>query len=109
MMNNINIPRQSLPNIKNEKINIDTDNENIRRYIVRRYDDKFFEVTQDTYNRVKNNPFFEVLILNWYIKGTKDFVREQNTKELQRGEQKLKGIKRVIVNPLQFYINDIRK
>lgn len=106
MMNNINIPKQPLPDISNEKITVDSSKKVIRRYIVRRFDNKFFEVTQKTYNRVKKNPFFDTLIINWYIKGRKEFVREQNEDELERAEKRLQGIKRIIVNPLQFYIND---
>jgi len=106
MNNNIKIPNQPLPDISNEKIIVDSGSESIRRYIVKRYDSMFFEVTKKTYDRVKNNPFFETLIINWYIKGTKEFVRTQNENELSRANKKLQGIKRIVVNPLQFYIND---
>lgn len=106
MKNNINIPNQPIVNVQNERIEVNTSSDTFRRYIVKKYDGTIYEVNKSTYNKVKNNPFFEVLILNWYIRGTKEFVRSQNRKELERANNRLNGIKRIIVNPLQFYIND---
>lgn len=106
MSREVNIPKQQILPLENERIVVNTSENRFRRYIVRRYDGQFYEVTKGTYDRAKNNPFFEVLVLNWYIRGTKEFVRTQNQKELDRAEKRLRGIKRIIVNPLQFYIND---
>jgi len=43
------------------------------------------------------------LIINWYIRGTRDFVRTQNVKELRSAERVITGIQRLVVNPLQLY------
>lgn len=108
MKDKVNIPKQNLPPIRNEKITPNTDGNSFRRYIVRKFDGTFYEVNKNTYDSVKRNPFFDNLILNWYIRGTETFVRRQNQKELDEATKRLQGIKRVVINPLQFYINDNR-
>jgi len=99
----VNIPKQRLPEVRFQKIEYNLSGNSIRRYIVRRYDGKFTEVSQRDYNRYKNNPYFEKVIIKWYIRGTEDFVRTSNQKELDKAEEKINGIKNLIVNPLQLY------
>lgn len=100
---NVNIPKQPLPEVRFQKIEYNLSGDSLRRYIVRRYDGKFTEVSQRDYNRYKDNPYFEKVIIKWYIRGTEDFVRSSNQKELDKAEQKINGIKNLIVNPLQLY------
>jgi hypothetical protein len=99
----VNIPKQPLPEVRFQKIEYNLSDDSLRRYIVRRYDGKFTEVSQRDYNRYKDNPYFEKVIIKWYIRGTEDFVRTSNQKELDKAEQKINGIKNLIVNPLQLY------
>ena len=91
----------------NQKIVPNANGTTFKRYIVKRYDGRFYEVDRKTYDNIKRSSFFESLILIWYIRGTKDFVRNKNIDELERAEKRLKGVKGIIVNPLQFYIDDI--
>jgi len=102
-MDNIRITRQKYPEVVNEKIEYDLSSNSINRFFVRRVDGKVGELSKQKYNRYKDNPYFEKVIIKWYIRGTEDFVRSSNQKELDKAEQKINGIKNLIVNPLQLY------
>lgn len=103
MMNNINIGNQPILDVVNEKITYNLVGDSISRYFVKRYDGKFTELSKTKYEQYKDNPFFEKVIIKWYIRGTQDFVRQNNQKELARAERRLTGIQNLIVNPLQLY------
>lgn len=99
----INIPRQTLPPIVEQQIDYQLVGDKIKRYFVKRYDGKFAEVTKNDYTKYRNNPYFEKVILTWYIRGTEDFVRTNNQRQIDLGEQQIKGIRKLVVNPLQLY------
>ena len=103
IMSDINIPRQNLPIVDTKKINYQLDGNVIRRYFVKRVDGKFTEVDENLFSQYRNNPYFENVIINWYIRGTEDFVKTQNIKELNETDLTIKGIRKLIVNPLQLY------
>jgi len=103
IMGDINIPRQNLPSVDTKKINYQLDGNVIRRYFVKRVDGKFTEVDENLFSQYRNNPYFENVIINWYIRGTEDFVKTQNIKELNETDLTIKGIRKLIVNPLQLY------
>jgi len=99
----INIPRQTLPPIVEQQIDYQLSGNTVRRYFVRRFDGKFAEVTKTDYTKYSNNPYFEKVILTWYIRGTEDFVRTNNQTQIDLGEQRIQGIRKLVVNPLQLY------
>lgn len=102
-MDNIRIRQQDYPDVVNEKIEYNLSNDSVNRFFVRRVDGKVGESSKQKFNRYKDNPYFEKVIIKWYIRGTEDFVRTSNQKELDKAEQKINGIKNLIVNPLQLY------
>lgn len=102
-MNLPKIPKQSLPILKNERIVFDHSLEKIRRYFAVKYSGEVYEITQQTYNSVRTNPFFDFLIINWYIRGNEEFVRTQNINEIKRGSMKISNLSSILVNTSQFY------
>lgn len=102
-MSNVNISNQPILDIVNEKITYNLSGQSVSRYFVRRYDNKVTELSKTKYEQYKDNPFFEKLIIKWYIRGTQEFVRENNLSELARAERRMTGIQKLIVNPLQLY------
>ena len=102
-MKKVDIPIQPYLEVNNEKINYRFEENFVSRYFIRRIDGKVTELNKQNYNRYKDNPYFEKVIIKWYIRGTEEFVRSSNEKELDKAEQKIRGIKNLIVNPLQLY------
>jgi hypothetical protein len=98
--------KQNIPPLVQKRIQYDLTNTKVKRYIVQRFDKKLVEVSQQEFDIYKNNNYFKKVIINWYIKGTREFVRNQNIESLNRAEQQFKGIKNLIVNPLQLYQGD---
>jgi hypothetical protein len=105
-MSDIKVRYNPIPNISNERIIINTQESFINRYLLFRFDNTVYEVNKRTYDRVKSSSYFEPLIIIWYIRGTKEFVREKNRIEIDRASKKYPLIKKTIVNLLQFYQDD---
>lgn len=103
MSNGIQIPQQPYLEVTNRVIQYNLVGDKILRYFVKRYDGKVGEVSKQDFQQYRTNPFFDKLIINWYIRGTRDFVRTQNVKELRSAERVITGIQRLVVNPLQLY------
>lgn len=106
-MTSINIPLQILPEVTNKKIEYKTTDSYILRYFIKRVDGKFTEVAKSEFSQYKNNPYFEKVIIKWYIRGTRNFVISQNTNEINLADERIKGIRNLIVNPLQLYQGEI--
>jgi hypothetical protein len=97
------IAKQPIIEIVNEKLNYDVSGDYVNRYFVRRFDNNIGEISKQNYQNLRENPFFVKLIIKWYIRGSRDFVRTSNQSELDRAEKQIPGIKKIIVNPLQLY------
>lgn len=102
----INVPRKTIPKLKNERIVVDTNKDIIRRYFALRYDGQFYEITKQTYQSVKDSPFFDFVLINWYIRGTEQFVVSQNRKQVDQASIKIPRISSVLVNLKQYYVDD---
>jgi hypothetical protein len=103
MSNGIQIAEQPYLEVTNRAIQYNLVGDKILRYFVKRYDGKIGEVSKQDFQQYRTNPFFDKLIINWYIRGTRDFVQTQNIKELRSAETVITGIQRLVVNPLQLY------
>lgn len=106
MLIDMNIPLQNIPNISNETITFDKSATSIRRFFVLKYTGELYEVNRPSYDLASESPFFDTLIINWYIRGTVNFVRDQNRGEIDRASKRITNISKLLVNLLQFYQND---
>ena len=101
------IRKINIPEIVYKKIEPTNLSENfIRRYFIRRYDGKIAEVNTSDFAIYRDSPFFEKLIMNWYIRGSREFVRSKNETEISIANGTFNGISALLVNPLQFYQSD---
>lgn len=86
----------------------------INRYFVQKINDlTITEVNKDKYNEV-SSAYYNKLNLKWIVSGSKDNVyknkilqrigvKEQNIKILNNNENKMKGLKTYLNNPLEFW------
>lgn len=86
----------------------------INRYFVQKINDLIItEVNKDRYNKIYTN-YFNKLVIQWVISGPKTNqyknnildrkgVQEQNIKTLVENENKMKGLKTYLNNPLEFW------
>lgn len=95
----------------------------ITRYFAKRLprSSDIYEISESQYSLVKNNPSYQALQLIWIIRGAVESsvkpltsiggttnlkgVAEKNAAIVELYEQKLPGLKRLLANPLEFYIS----
>lgn len=108
------IPETFLPN-PNES---DYEVSKISRYFLQKSNDKsspVFEVSFDTYNEFKTNPFWSNVELEWRIKGemepvvnqkgmiTDVGVRNFNLNQIAKFQKTIPPLRSYLINPTQFY------
>ena len=110
----VNIPQTIVPNPNNDDYKIGF----IVRYFVQKRNDEnahIFEVNQNEYQKLKNNPHWKVMDLKWRIKGPQTAtykmdgniddkgVMNSNKAAITRASYSLKNIALYLPNILQFY------
>jgi hypothetical protein len=110
----VNIPQTIVPNPNNDDYKIGF----IVRYFVQKTNDEnahIFEVNQNEYQKLKNNPHWKVMDLKWRIKGPQTAtykmdgniddkgVTNSNKAAITRASYSLKNIALYLPNILQFY------
>jgi len=110
----VNIPQTIVPNPNNDDYKIGF----IVRYFVQKRNDEnahIFEVNQNEYQKLKNNPHWKVMDLKWRIKGPQTAtykmdgniddkgVTNSNKAAITRASYSLKNIALYLPNILQFY------
>jgi len=101
------VPKQYLPKAESTNVRYSLSGKYLLRYFVKRFDSFIFEVSSTDFNEYKNSPYFEKVIVTWYIRGTKEFIISQNRKEINLANQKLKGVKNLVVNLLELYQGEV--
>ena len=110
----VNIPQTIVPNPNDDDYTIGF----IVRYFVQKRNDEnahIFEVNQNEYQKLKNNPHWKVMDLKWRIKGPQTAtykmdgniddkgVTNSNKAAITRASYSLKNIALYLPNILQFY------
>ena len=110
----VNIPQTIVPNPNDDDYTIGF----IVRYFVQKRNDEnahIFEVNQNEYQKLKNNPHWKVMDLKWRIKGPQTTtykmdgniddkgVTNSNKAAITRASYSLKNIALYLPNILQFY------
>jgi|TARA_Y100000296_G_C5142042_1_gene241628 hypothetical protein len=52
--------------------------------------------------------FYDTVSLSWRMKGTKEEVARANRNEILRGDRELSGLSSILLNPLEFYREEIQ-
>jgi len=110
----VNIPQTIVPNPNDDDYKVGF----IVRYFVQKRNDEnahIFEVNQNEYQKLKNNPHWKVMDLKWRIKGPQTAtykmdgniddkgVTNSNKAAITRASYSLKNIALYLPNILQFY------
>ena len=110
----VNIPQTIVPNPNDDDYKVGF----IVRYFVQKTNDEnahIFEVNQNEYQKLKNNPHWKVMDLKWRIKGPQTAtykmdgniddkgVTNSNKAAITRASYSLKNIALYLPNILQFY------
>ena len=110
----VNIPQTIVPNPNDDDYKVGF----IVRYFVQKRNDEnahIFEVNQNEYQKLKNNPHWKVMDLKWRIKGPQTAtykmdgniddkgVTNSNKASITRASYSLKNIALYLPNILQFY------
>lgn len=87
---------------------------NIKRYFIQKRnspENTIMEIDFTQYSKISSTYSSDAIdskiykggYLLWTISGNQDYVRMQNEKQIEELEKELKGIKKYLKNPLQFY------
>lgn len=77
----------------------------ITRYFIQSVNDvhsPVYEVSQFTYNRINDNPFYITQTLNWRITGTKEDIKKSNSTSVKLASVNIPNLKLYLLNYLQF-------
>ena len=61
-----------------------------------------YEIHSSTYSKLSNNPFFNVVILDWQIVGTEDKIKDVNSRSIRFAAKTFPAVQLYLPNLLQF-------
>jgi hypothetical protein len=77
----------------------------ITRYFIQRVNDvnsPVYEVSQFSYNRISDNPFYITQTLNWRITGNTEDIKNSNSISVKLASVNIPNLKLYLLNYLQF-------